>query len=312
MIKIMSSPNRGVSNPLSLQNRQEHQQEVLSFLQSHFPGRSWDFTLPKGTGHETYFAHTAERAFFVKVGAQADRYRAVASLGLAPPVLAYGSLPDGTSILVQPCIPGKNPSRRDYRERLEQFASAIRKVHHSPAVKQVLPEVPFDLYSSAGLEALGCLQQKWERYRSQVPALAGFVDESLADLRQQVMAFQGSGLVASHNDICNANWLISSDGQLYLIDLDSMALDDPALDIGATLWWYYPPGLRNGFLAVAGYSNDDSFMQRMQVRMAMHCLNILLPRPGSFDEFEPDSFAGSLTDFRAILAGQENPQGYDD
>ncbi len=126
------------------------------------------------------------------------------------------------------------------------------------------------------------------------------------------MAFQGSGLVASHNDICNANWLISSGGELYLIDLDSMTLDDPALDIGATLWWYYPPGLRNGFLADAGCSNDDSFTKRMQVRMAMHCLNILLPRPGSFDEFEPGAFAGSLTDFRAILAGQENPQGYHD
>lgn len=295
-----------------MQDRQQHQQEVLAFLQENFSNRSWDFTLPKGTGHETYFAHSAELTCFVKLGAQADRYRAVASLGLAPPVLADGSLPDGTSILVQPCIPGKNPSRRDYRNRLEQFATAIKKVHHSPAVQQVLPRVPFNLYSSAGLEALGCLQQKWERYRSQVPQVAGFVDESLAHLRQQVMAFQGSGLVASHNDICNANWLISSDGELYLIDLDSMTLDDPALDIGATLWWYYPPGLRNGFLAVAGYSNDDSFTKRMQVRMAMHCLNILLPRPGSFDEFEPGAFAGSLTDFRAILAGQENPQGYHD
>jgi hypothetical protein len=309
---MMASRNLGVSNPLPLQNRQEHQQEVLAFLQAHFPGRSWDFTLPKGTGHETYFAHSAELTCFVKLGAQADRYLAVASLGLTPPVLASGLLPDGTSILVQSYIPGKNPARRDYREHLEQFASAIGKVHHSPAVQQVLPEVPFNLYSSAGLEALGCLQQKWEWYRSQVPQVAGFVDESLAHLSQQVMAFQGSGLVASHNDICNANWLISSDGELYLIDLDSMTLDDPALDIGATLWWYYPPELRNRFLTTLGCLGDPSFTTRMQVRMAMHCLNILLPRPGSFDEFEPGSFAESLTDFRAILAGQENPQGYDD
>ncbi len=126
------------------------------------------------------------------------------------------------------------------------------------------------------------------------------------------MDFKGSGLVASHNDICNANWLLAEDGSLYLVDLDSMSWDDPALDIGATLWWYYPPELRPEFLDKAGYGGDPEFKERMQVRMAMHCLNIALPRPGSFDEFEPASFAEWLIDFRAIFAGQENPQGYED
>jgi hypothetical protein len=46
--------------------------------------------------------------------------------------------------------------------------------------------------------------------------------------------------------------------------------------------------------------------------MAMHCLSITLPREQSFDEFDAASFAGSLTDFRAILDGRENPEGYDD
>jgi hypothetical protein len=46
--------------------------------------------------------------------------------------------------------------------------------------------------------------------------------------------------------------------------------------------------------------------------MAMHCLSILLPREGSFDEFESENFDRSLSDFRAILEGKENPQGYTD
>ena len=46
--------------------------------------------------------------------------------------------------------------------------------------------------------------------------------------------------------------------------------------------------------------------------MAMHCLHITLPREGSFDRFDPASFNESLEDFRAILAGEENPQGYED
>ncbi|HJQ14626.1 MAG TPA: phosphotransferase [Anaerolineales bacterium] len=294
-----------------MQNRQQHQQDVQVFLQQHFSNQSWELTLPHGSGNETYFARCNEHAYFIKLGVQATKYQVVSSLGLTPQVLAAGFLGDGTSIIVQPYIAGKRPTRNDYRTYLEQFALTINRLHHAAEVQQILPNVSSDLYSLAGLEALVYIQQKWERQRSLVPDVADFVDESLDYLRQQVMDFRGAGLVASHNDICNANWLVSTDGQLYLLDLESMALDDPAVDIGATLWWYYPPRLWKRFLVKAGYRNDTTFERRMQVRMAMHCLNITLPREQSFDKFYPASFAESLTDFRAILAGKENPEGYD-
>jgi len=295
-----------------MQNRLQHQQEVQVFLQQHFSNQSWELTLPNGSGNETYFAQCNGHTYFVKLGVQAIKYQAVASIGLTPQVLAAASLGDETSIIVQPYIAGKKPSQRDYHNRLEQFASAINQIHHSAEVKQVLPTVSSDHYSVVGLGSLAYIQQKWEHHKAKVPDVADFVDESLDYLRQQVKDFQGTGLVASHNDICNANWIISTDGQLYLIDLESMSLDDPAVDVGATLWWYYPPKLRENFLVKAGYINDTTIVQRMQLRMAMHCLNIILPREQSFDEFDPASFRESLTDFKAILAGKENPEGYDD
>jgi hypothetical protein len=91
-----------------------------------------------------------------------------------------------------------------------------------------------------------------------------------------------------------------------------MSRDDPALDVGATLWWYYPPELRQRLLEAAGYANDEAFRFRMRARMAIHCFSITLPREQSFDEFDAANFAQSLTDFRAILSNEENPQGYDD
>ena len=90
-----------------------------------------------------------------------------------------------------------------------------------------------------------------------------------------------------------------------------MSLDDPAVDIGATLWWYYPPELRQRFLTIVGHANDKEFESRMHVRMAMHFLSITIPREQGFDEFDPGSFAESLTDFKAVLVGEENPQGYE-
>jgi hypothetical protein len=90
-----------------------------------------------------------------------------------------------------------------------------------------------------------------------------------------------------------------------------MSLDDPAVDIGATLWWYYPPELRQRFLVIVGHANDTEFENRMRVRMAMHCLSITLPREQGFGKIDALLFTESLTDFRAILAGRENPQGYE-
>jgi thiamine kinase-like enzyme len=295
-----------------MQNKHQHLPEVEAFLQKQFLGRHWEFTFPKGTGNETYFAQSNERTYFVKLGVQPTRYQAMASIGVTPQMLAAGLLQDGTTIIVQPYITGRNPSRRDYRTHLEQFATAIHRVHHSSEIKSVLPKVSSDLYSVIGMESLNHIQQRWEPYKAQVPKVADFVDESLDGLGQQVKGFQGAGLVASHNDICNANWLLSSDGQLYLIDLDSMSVDDPAVDIGATLWWYYPPELRQRFLLILGHENDSAFEHRMRVRMAMHCLSICLPREQSFDQFDPATFDESLTDFRAILLGRENPQGHED
>jgi thiamine kinase-like enzyme len=294
-----------------MQNRRQHQQEVQAFLQHHFPGAAWEFSLPRGSGNETYFCQSHLFKCFVKLGVQAVRYQAAAATGLTPEVLASGRLEDGTSIIVQAFVMGRSPSRSDYRLHLDQFAGAIRRLHDDPALKKLLPPVRSEQYRQAGLDELERIRQKWEVHQAQVPGSARFVEEGLRQLRQAALGFKGTGLAASHNDINNTNWLITAAGRLYLVDLDSMSLDDPALDVGATLWWYYPPGLREAFLSAAGYDQEAGFKLRMRVRMALHCLNIRLPRPGSFDRFDPAGFDQALDDFRAALAGEENPQGYE-
>ena len=291
-------------------NRREHQQEVLGFLQNHLSFHDWILSLPQGNGMETYFVQGNGRDYFVKVGAPVERYLAMAEIGLTPQDLAFGTLESGLSIMVQPYITGRKPSRIDYWDQLEKVAALIQKMHHNPQLRRILPPTSSDLHRKSGLRALRQLRQKWEHCRAQVPKVAEFVDNSLEYLTEQVNQFSTDGLVSSHGDICNANWLFASDGKIYLVDFDSMEMDDPALDLGALLWWYYPPALRGRFLEIAGYLHDHELKFRMQVRMAMHCLNITLPRRNSFDSFSPINYSEKLNDFRAILNGEENPQGY--
>jgi thiamine kinase-like enzyme len=246
----------------------------------------------------------------VKVGIQVEQYVAMAEIGLTPPILVYGQLVNGLSVIVQPLIEGRTPARLDYRNQLNTVAECIRKMHHSQLVKEILPSASSNLHQDAGLLALSRLRQRWERYRAQVPNVTEFVDKSLEYLAGQISLFSGEGLAISHRDICNANWLFALDGKIYLLDFESMSMDDPALDMGALLWWYYPPELRQRFLEIAGYQYDNEFKLRMRIRMAMHCLSITLPREQSFDTFDSSHYSESLRDFRAILNGEENPEGY--
>lgn len=259
---------------------------------------------------ETYIVEANGQHYFVKVGAPIERYVVMAEIGLTPPVLAHGQLEGGDSIIVQPFIKGRKPSLRDYWDQLENVAQLIRRMHNDEKVRGSIPPAAADRHKDAGLHALRQLRGTWEQYRARVSDVAAFVDDSLAWLAGQIEGFSTKGLVTSHNDICNANWLFADDGRIYLVDFESMELDDPALDLGALLWWYYPPALRKQFLEIAGYQYDDELKFRMRVRMSMHCLHIALPREGSFDEFSSDHFHDRLEDFRASIEGKENPKGY--
>jgi thiamine kinase-like enzyme len=298
---------------LTMQNRCQHRQEVAAFLQYHLPHQSWELTPPSlGRGHETYIAQSNGDSYFIKLGAHIARYQVMASLGLTPATIVSGYLENGISILVQPYVKGRHPSWQDFRHYLPRIAAVVNKTHHSQALRGTLPTSSSETYKDVGLEAVRRIQHKWEMYRARVPRVANEVDESLDHLQQEMRGFVGAGLVSSHNDICNGNWLITSDGKVYLVDLEAMSLDDPAHDMGSLLWWYYPPESRLGFLEIAGYQYDETFRNRMRVRMALHCLDILLPRTGSFDRFDAARFAERLIDFRAVVAGRQNPQGYGD
>ncbi|HSB66628.1 MAG TPA: phosphotransferase [Anaerolineales bacterium] len=294
-----------------LHNRTRHQQAVCAFLDQEFSPQEWTFSLPHGWGNETYFAHGNGQTYFVKLGAILANYETMASLGLTPPVLRAGKLEDGTPIIVQPYVEGRTPSWADFHAYLPRIAEMIHSMHHSLKLKRVLPGAPFDDYRQLALAAHQRLLHKWQIFKTAVPDVTDWVDESLDKLYWQMDSLTGAGKVASHNDICNANWLITPKGKVYLLDLDGMSLDDPAHDLGALLWWYYPPDLRERFLKIAGYEVNELMKRRMRLRMAVHCLDILLPRDHSFDQFDRTGFSASLADYQAIIAGEENPRGYE-
>lgn len=293
-----------------MDSRQAHRAEVLSYIRRAFPANEWTLSVPRGTGHETYFAHSGSGDLFIKLNSDAMRLSIAGQLGLTPPLLAEGRLSDGTVITVQPRIAGRTPTCADLQARLETVALAVFRLHNSEELKSALPPVASGDYRALALDALQRIRSRWGQFRENVLTEAPSVDRALDLIRERIEGFTGSGPVASHNDICNANWIFDADGRVYLVDMDAMSLEDPACDLGAILWWYYPPYMRDRFLKLAAPVPDPDLPARMRTRMAMHALSITLPREGSFDTFDPTTYQQSLTDFRALLRNEENPQGY--
>jgi hypothetical protein len=288
--------------------RTRHATQLRHFLQSHFRHDVWTLTLPEGSGHETYFASDGEHDLFIKLGAQPDRAVILSEAGLSPPVLAVGVLDDGTSVLVQQRFDGRQPSRSDYRDRLDDVTALMRAMHHNRQLLDILPLLPTESYAQTGLLAMERLRTRWSSYRERVPHVAEWVDSCLDRLTADLQGFGGEGLVASHNDFCRANLLLTPDGKLYVLDLEEMSREDPAHDLGAVLWWYYPPEMWPPFLRAAGYADTRELRERMRVRLAMHSLAISLPRANSFDRSDPEAFSRRLVDFRAVYEGRPNPE----
>jgi len=293
--------------------RDQHKPDVASFMQKNVSNQTWNIQLPPyGTGQETYIAQTNRHKYFIKLGAELERYQIMSELGFSPKVIVTGRLENGITVLVQEFISGRVPLRSDFQENLKKIAETIRDTHQSGCLKRSLSGKTSRSFKDVGFEIINQVEGRWEKYRYQVPKIAKYVDEKIIYLKEEVSKFSGGGLIASHNDICNGNWLITDDGRIYLLDYEGMSLDDPALDIGAILWWYYPPQMRKEFVEILGYDQDENFPKRMRIRMAIHNLHIIIPRENSFDRFSAGKFEEILTDFRAVIEGRENPQGYND
>ncbi len=284
---------------------------ITQFLDNNLSASNWELVPTQGTGQESYFATREAHSFFIKLGANIERYELMAADGLTPAVFASGALPNGQTILVQEKINGRTPNRQDFQTHLPAFAHVLRQTHQHAELRDELQPALSESYQDMAQLAFEELLKKWAAYRNRVPDLAQPIDQKLNQIRQAITELSGGGTIVSHNDICNANWLITPEDKVYLIDLDSMSMDDPAVDLGALLWWYYPPDMRERFCDLAGYELDDQLQTGMRVRMAMHCLNILLPRPNSFDSFDPAGFASQIGDFFAAADGEQNRQGYD-
>ena len=291
-------------------NQYSHKEEVEIFLQNRFHEENWTFLSTNGSGNEKYIAESNGTKYFVKLDVKIDRYEILSELGISPKIVNHGCLNDGTSVIVQEYISGHNPSPKDFQSHIYDVATILSNVHNNRKLQTVLKKDEINTCQEAALKAFYGIVERWEYNKKELVAYNGYIDDSLMQIKSNIRQIEGKNLASVHNDICNANWVISDNGFIFLVDLESMLIEDPSVDIGALLWWYYPYDMREQFCEIIKVDYNNELKNRMQLRMAMHCLNIMLPRLNSFDVLDLEWFAMFFDDFKAIMEGKDNPKGY--
>lgn len=75
-----------------------------------------------------------------------------------------------------------------------------------------------------------------------------------------------------HGDLYHSNFLRTSNGQIYLVDWEQVAIADPISDITNLLVAYYPPSQWQAWLDEYGLKINDNVYKRIQWYSLINCL----------------------------------------
>jgi len=221
---------------------------IQAYLQHHVAPTDWQIQPPQRgfSSAKRYIARSSHATVFVKLGSDHRVLQLLSDAELTPRLLAGGAFGD-TRITVQEFVEGYHPTREWYAGNMAAWAQIMHTVHQLPGLRHYLPASRDETYQSL-----------LARYVEQVRAIytpnnlqtheREVVEALLVHYESRIPFVQGAGLVPIHGDP-NADNLLITPRQVYLVDWDTMHLSEPMRDVALVLWWMYPASLWPELLA---------------------------------------------------------------
>ncbi|UFT98151.1 phosphotransferase family protein [Radiobacillus kanasensis] len=229
-------------------------------------GTDWTITPAGGSTGEAYMASNHEKRLFLK--RNSSPFLAVLSAeGIVPKLLWTKRMANGDVITAQHWLEGRELDPEEMQH--PQVARMLSKIHHSPELLDMLlkigkaPILPNELLREIRLAFRNVQPDQIELYQA-----FKYLKETLSYVENQPQ-------VVCHCDLNHNNWLLSEDGQLFLIDWDSAKVADPAMDIGMLLFWYIPEEDWGMWLEQYGATNEFIKERMYWYLMLYHVSNLL-------------------------------------
>ncbi|WP_226036547.1 phosphotransferase family protein [Aquibacillus saliphilus] len=222
----------------------------------HTLGKEYTITPAGGSTGEAYFAKSETKSLFLK--RNSSPFLAVLSAeGIVPKLVWTKRMENGDVITAQEVLDGRELTPEEMKH--PKVAKLLSKIHHSTELLDMLmrigkkPLKPKEIF----IELKKSVDQNSvEMVHTEIHQGIDYLEKMLPDIDSDMQ-------VVCHCDMNHNNWLLSGNGQLYLIDWDNARVGDPAMDIGTVLQSYIPENEWNYWLESYGVEKNKQLINRM-------------------------------------------------
>lgn len=218
-------------------------------------GHDWEIIPAGGATGEAFYAQHEENRYFLKRNTS-PFLASLSAEGIVPKLVWTKRLETGDVFTAQQWLNGRELKPAEMNQ--ENVAKLLKKIHHSNQLLSMLKRL-----GKTPLQPVHILQNLHEQLdEDHLNHL--HVQASLKFLYENMDGVQFERKAVCHCDVNHNNWLLDESNQLYLIDWDGAVVGDPAIDIGALLYWYIPRNEWENWLNLYGLTLDDQLELRMK------------------------------------------------
>ncbi|GGK06745.1 phosphotransferase [Lentibacillus kapialis] len=253
-------------------------------------GKEWDITPAGGLTGDAYIASKDDRRLFLK--RNSSPFLAVLSAeGIVPKLVFTKRMENGDVVTAQEWLDGRELKAEEMQHH--RVTDLLRKIHGSSELLHMLmrlgkkPVTPGRRFAdiTAQLEANGLLNAFTE------------VQNTMDHLDYLLPATHNQQQGVCHCDLNHNNIIITTKGQLYLVDWDNAMIADPAMDFGFILKWYVPAEEWDRWLNQYGAAKDNYLFERMYWYLMIDALDYL---SWHHERNEPDKVQNRIADLHNL------------
>ncbi|MDX1258206.1 phosphotransferase family protein [Exiguobacterium sp. K1] len=218
-------------------------------------GEGWTLTPAGGITGEAYIASTGQSKLFLK--RNSSPFLAILSAdGIVPKLLWTKRIYSGDVISAQQFIEGQE-LEPEMMERPE-VARLLGKIHDSKELLFMLQQL-----DQRPIEPDELLRQCRLYFQPAELAQPELIEQAIDYLSERLTYVRTDEQVVCHSDLNHNNWLVGTDGHLYLNDWDDAIIADRAYDLGMMLYSYVDEECWPEWFAHYGHPLTKDLKQRM-------------------------------------------------
>lgn len=216
------------------------EKNIQIYLRDYVDQSRWQIQTPsRGFSFgKRFIGISSHHKVFVKLGVDSIVIQLLSDAQLTPRYLAGGSFSDSCITVQEYVEEACHPDRRWYASNVTTWSDIMKKLQSLTVLRQYLPPVEDETYRTLLTEYVSQAKAAYKNV-SLSRGESALIESLLEQYEKRIPSIEGKGLVPSHGDP-NADNMLITPTNIYLIDWDALHLSDPMRDVAQVLWWMYP------------------------------------------------------------------------